>query len=119
MSPKPSFGFAIEYVDDIPAATRFYTEVLGLKVERHHPTFVQFEHFAIASDESLSGTRELELYWLVEDAAAALKAMSARGEVTKPLTELPFGKVFGVMGPAGQPRYVLELAARRPSQIAE
>jgi hypothetical protein len=29
---------------------------------------------------------------------------------------MPFGKVFGVKGPAGQPRYLLELAQDRPSQ---
>jgi catechol 2,3-dioxygenase-like lactoylglutathione lyase family enzyme len=79
MSNRARFGFAIEYVTDIEAARRFYVDVLGLEVQRVHPTFVQFDHFAIASDESLSGTNETELYWLVDDAEAAFAEMSARG----------------------------------------
>jgi catechol 2,3-dioxygenase-like lactoylglutathione lyase family enzyme len=55
MGNKPTFGFVLEYVTDIEAATRFYVEVIGLEIERHHPVFVQFNHFAIASDESMSG----------------------------------------------------------------
>jgi hypothetical protein len=76
---------------------------------------VQFEHFAIASDESLSGTDETELYWLVDDAEAAFADLSLRAEVAAPLRELPFGKVFGLKDPAGRPQYVLELARNRPS----
>jgi catechol 2,3-dioxygenase-like lactoylglutathione lyase family enzyme len=116
MKERPRFGFAIEYVDDIQAATRFYTDVLGLKVEREHESFVQFDHFAIATDEALGGSRELELYWLVDDAEAARAALSKNCEVTKEVTQMPFGKVFGVRGPTGQPRFLLELAARRPSK---
>jgi catechol 2,3-dioxygenase-like lactoylglutathione lyase family enzyme len=117
MTNTPRFNFALEYVDDVPAVTRFYVDVLGLKVEREHPTFVQFQdHFAIASDESLGGTRETELYWLVDDAEAAYKELSQRAEVSVPLKQMPFGKVFGIKDPAGQPRYVLELATDRPSR---
>jgi catechol 2,3-dioxygenase-like lactoylglutathione lyase family enzyme len=112
---SPKFGFALEYVSDIDAARRFYVDVLGLVAQREHPTFVQFEDFAIASDESLSGTRELELYWLVDDARAAFKELASKGEVTFPLKQLPFGTVFGLKGPTGQPRFVLELAQNRPS----
>ena len=57
---KPTFGFVVEYVPDIQTAKRFYIDVLGLDVERDHPTFVQFRHFAIANDESLSGSRDPE-----------------------------------------------------------
>src|SRR6185503_14086393 len=53
MNEKPRFGFVVEYVRDIEAAKQFYVESFGLKVERTHPMFVQFEHFAIASDDSL------------------------------------------------------------------
>jgi catechol 2,3-dioxygenase-like lactoylglutathione lyase family enzyme len=116
MKTPPRFGFAIEYVDDIQAATRFYTQVMGLKVERQHPSFVQFDHFAIATDEALAGSRELELYWLVDDAEAARKALPESAEVTLEITQMPFGKVFGVRGPTGEPRFSLELSAHRPSQ---
>ena len=61
MTSPPRFGFALEYVTDIEASKRYYVDVLGLAVQRYHPTFVQFDHFAIASDESMSGTREPEL----------------------------------------------------------
>jgi catechol 2,3-dioxygenase-like lactoylglutathione lyase family enzyme len=116
MTSQPRFGFALEYVADIASARRFYVEVLGLVAQREAPTFVQFETFAIASDESLSGTRELELYWLVDDAEAAFRELSQKGEISVPLRDMPFGKVFGLTGPTGQPRFVLELSQNRPSR---
>ena len=116
MAGSARFGFALEYVADVDAAMRFYRDVLGLKVERYHPTYVQFEHFALASDESLGGSREPELYWLVDDAEAAFRDLSQKAEVTLPLKQMPFGKVFAVKDPAGRPRYLLELAQNRPSQ---
>jgi catechol 2,3-dioxygenase-like lactoylglutathione lyase family enzyme len=116
MSKHPEFGFVVEYVPDVEAAMRFYVDVLGLEVERYHPAFVQFDHFAIASDESVGGKNEPELYWLVDDAEAAFKALSEKAEVSVPLKQMPFGKVFAIDDPAGRPRYLLELAKDRPSQ---
>jgi len=116
MSSRPKFGFVIEYVQDIAASRRFYEEVVGLAVEREHPTFVQFDGFAIATDQSLGGGREDELYWLVDDAEAALAALPPTAEVSKPLAEMPFGRVFGVKDPDGRTRYLLELARDRPSR---
>lgn len=119
MSNKPKFGFYLEYVTDIEAARRFYVEVLGLEVERYHPTFVQFHNFAIASDESMSGNRDPELYWLVEDAEAAFRDLSRKAEVSQPLKQMPFGKVFAIKDPDGRPRYLLEFAQDRPSRPVE
>ncbi len=116
MTDRPKFGFVLEYVTDVEAAKTFYTDVLGLTVERYHPTYVQFEHFAIASDESLSGTRAPEVYWLVDDAEAAFAELTRKAEVIMPLKPMPFGKVFAVKDPAGQPLYLLEFAANRPSR---
>ena len=113
---QPKFGFAVEYVKDIERAKRFYTDVVGLEVERTHPTFVQFASFALASDVGLNGTRDTELYWLVDDAAAAFRDLSTKAEITLPLGEKPFGKVFGIRDPDGQPRYLLELSRNRPSK---
>jgi predicted enzyme related to lactoylglutathione lyase len=112
------FAFALEYVDDVQPLKRFYTEVLGLEIEREAPTFVQFKgaSFAIASDESMTGSRDPELWWVVEDADAAFRKLSARAEVSVPLTQKPFGKCFGVKDPSGQPHYLLEFARTRPSQ---
>ena len=117
----PRFGFALEYVSDIEATKRFYVDLLGLEVDREHPTFVQFKdasgsYFAIASDGSMDGRNTLELYWLVDDAEAAYEALAKRAEVTLPLAEKPFGKVFGIKDPAGEPRYLIELARHRPSR---
>ncbi len=116
MTNKPKFGFALEYVTDIEAAKRFYVEVLGLEVERYHPTFVQFSNFAIASDESLSGTRDPELYWLVDDAEAAFNALSQKVEISLPLKQMPFGKVFAIKDPTGRPCFLIELSPNRPSR---
>jgi predicted enzyme related to lactoylglutathione lyase len=116
MSNKPKFGFIVEYVTDIEAAKRFYVEVLGLEVERYSPAYIQFNHFALAGDESMSGNRDPEVYWLVDDVEAAFNDLSPQAEVIVPLKQMPFGKVFGIKDPAGQPLYLLEFAQNRPSQ---
>ena len=123
MTVTPRFAFALEYVEDIAAAKRFYVDVLGLEVEREAPVFVQFKdragaRFAIASDASLSGERGLELYWAVDDAEAAFQALAPQAEVRLPLTQMPFGTVFGLDDPAGQPQYLVEFAPNRPSEPA-
>jgi hypothetical protein len=64
----------------------------------------------------MSGTNEPEIYWLVEDAEAAFKELSQQAEVSMPVTQQPFGKVFGIKDPSGRPRYILEFARERPSQ---
>src|SRR5258707_943478 len=122
MTTQATFGFVLEYVTDIEAVKSFYIDVLCLEVERYHPVFVQFKdqagvNYAIASDESLGGGRDPELYWLVDDAEAAFTELSRKAEVSMPLKQLPFGKVFGLRDPAGQPQYILQLAAERPSQV--
>ncbi len=119
MTEQPQFGFILEYVTDIEAAKTFYTDVLGLKVERYHPTYVQFNHFAIANDTSMSGTREPEVYWLVADAEAAFRDLSGKAEVIMPLKDMPFGKVFGIKDPAGRPLYLLQFSQNRPSQAVQ
>lgn len=116
MSEKPKFGFIVEYVKNIEASKNFYVEVLGLKVEREHPTFVQFETFAIATDEPMGGEAEQEIYWLVNDADTAFSSLALKAEVCLPIKQVPFGKVFGVRDLDGRPRYILELAKSRPSQ---
>ena len=115
MDNGPRFGFVVEYVKDVAAARRFYVEVLGLRVEREHPAYVQFEHFAVAGDAPMAGGGEPELYWLVDDAERALRELPPGTEVSLPLTQVPFGRVFAVRDPDGQPCHLLELAARRPS----
>ncbi|HEX5501519.1 MAG TPA: VOC family protein [Thermomicrobiales bacterium] len=121
MAIASRFAFALEYVPDVEAVKRFYVDVLGLEVEREHPTFVQFKdragaNYAIASDESLGGRNELELYWLVDDVEAAYRELSGKVEVSVPLRQVPYGKVFGIKDPTGQSQYLLEFARDRPSQ---
>ncbi len=117
MTQIARFGFVVEYVPDTEAARRFYSDVMGLQAQRVHPRFIQFEHFAVASDESLSGTGETELYWLVDDADAALAEMSKKTAITVPMQTREFGKVFAIAGAAGRPQYLLELARNRPSEV--
>jgi catechol 2,3-dioxygenase-like lactoylglutathione lyase family enzyme len=121
MAMKADFGFVLEYVSEIEPVKRFFVDVLGMEVERAHPTFVQFKddrgrHFAIASDESMTGSRDPEIYWLVADAEVAFREWSSKAEVSIPLKQMPFGKVFALKDPGGQPHYVVELARNRPSQ---
>jgi catechol 2,3-dioxygenase-like lactoylglutathione lyase family enzyme len=121
MSSKLRFGFVLEYVTDIDAVKRFYVDVLGLEVEREAPVFVQFKDqagtsYAIASDASTGGGTDPEVYWLTEDAEAAYAELSRQAPVSVPLSQKPFGKVFGIEDPAGQAAYIVELAANRPSR---
>lgn len=113
---SPRFGFVVVYVKDIAKSKRFHTEVLGLRVEREAEAFIQFDHFALASDERLTEGKEPELYWLVDDADAAAREIGAKTEITRALETLPFGKVFGVRDPDGMTRLFLELARNRPSK---
>lgn len=116
MNEQPRFGFVVEYVKEMEVAKHFYVETFGLKVEREHPTFIQFETFAIATDEPMGGEAKQEVYWLVKNAESVLASLPERTEVCLPLKQVPFGKVFGVKDPDGNPRYVLELANNRPSK---
>src|SRR5262249_16467479 len=115
------FGFPLEYVQDVPSAKGFFTDVLGLQVDRDHPTFAQFKDaqgnaYAIASDEPMAPPNGPELWWVVDNAEAACAEMSRRAELAVPLTQKPFGKCFGLKDPSGQVHYVLEFAQERPSQ---
>ncbi|MCA1645213.1 MAG: VOC family protein [Chloroflexi bacterium] len=117
------FGFPLQYVGDVRAAKRFFVDVLGLEVERDHPTFVQFKasngaSYAIASDQPMdpSAAGAPELWWLVDDVESAFREMSSRAQVSLPLRQMPFGTCFGIKDPAGQVHYVLEFAQARPSR---
>ncbi len=114
----PRFGFVVVYVKDIARAKRFHMETLGLRVEREAPTFVQFNHFALATDERLSAGSEPELYWLVDDAEAARRDLATRGADPSAIDAKPFGKVFSVRAPEGGTRLFIELARNRPSTAA-
>jgi catechol 2,3-dioxygenase-like lactoylglutathione lyase family enzyme len=121
MTTTTRFAFVVEYVADVSAAKRYYVDVLGLEVERDNPAFVQFRDsagagFAIAGDQPLGGRDERELYWAVDAAEAAFDELSGNAEISLPLKQMPFGKVFGVKGPAGQSHYLIEFAQNRPSQ---
>ncbi len=118
-----TFGFPLQYVPDVQSAKNFFVDVLGLKVDRDHPTFVQFSDsrgasYAIASDERMNPSEEgvPELWWVVDNAQAAFDEMSSRAEVSMPLRHMPFGTCFGIKDPTGQVHYVLEFAQQRPSQ---
>jgi predicted enzyme related to lactoylglutathione lyase len=120
----PRFGFVLEYVPDVNAAKSFYTDILGLKVSRESPEFIQFADangagWAIASDASLSGEATPETYWIVEDIATLEKSLSGKVTITHPLEERPFGRVLGIGDPAGETQYLVEFAKERPSQVVQ
>jgi len=117
MINQPEFGFVLEYVSDMEITKHFYTDVLGLKIQREHPTFVQFDHFALASDESMSSSRDPEIYWIVQDAEMALKTYSQNSEMIPAIKSMPFGKVFSIKDPEGQLIYFVEFVKQRPSQV--
>jgi predicted enzyme related to lactoylglutathione lyase len=118
---QPRFGFVVEYVDDVATAKSFYTDVLGLTIDRESPEFIQFVdpagvNHAIASDQSLLGGRDPEMYWVVDDATALFDRLASKADVSFPLTTKPFGTVFGLKDPAGQTQFFIEFVRERPSQ---
>jgi predicted enzyme related to lactoylglutathione lyase len=120
-SNTPRFGFVLEYVKDVAEAKAFYIDILGLKVTRESPEFIQFANaagvgWAIASDASMSGEKRPETYWIVEDIATLEKSLSGTVTISHPLEERPFGQVFGVTDPAGETQYLVEFAKERPSK---
>lgn len=119
MAFATKFEFALEYVDDVEKARAFYENVMGLKAERTHPTFVQFDHFAIAADERVGGGNEPELYWSVDDVEAAYREAAETAEIAVAMKDLPFGRVFAVKDPAGRPRFLLEWSRNRASKPVE
>jgi catechol 2,3-dioxygenase-like lactoylglutathione lyase family enzyme len=124
MTHTASFGFPLEYVSDIQQAKRFFTGVLGLTVDREHPTFVQFNagngaSYAIATDAPMDRGDVPELWWVVDNANAAFAEMSTKAQVSMPLRQMPFGTCFGIKDPVGQVHYLLEFAPERPSQAVE
>lgn len=115
MPPNTRFALAVRYVQDMPAARRFYVDVLGLKPEREHAAFIQFDHFALAADAPLGDDRAAELCWLVEDIDAAWAALQGQAPVRMALKDLPFGRIFCIQDADGHPVYVMQWAAQRPS----
>ena len=116
---QAQFAFPLQHVADIQAAKRFFVDVLGLEVERDAPTFVQFKTgYALGSDQPMDGApaNAPELWWVVDDVAAAFREMSAKAEVSVPLRQMPFGTCFGIKDPDGQIHYLLQFAQVRPSQ---
>src|SRR5437868_13953126 len=114
-STKAQFAFALEYVSDIDAATRFFVDVLGLEVDRAAADFVQFKagngaSYAIAGDQPMDGSKPgtPELWWVVEDAEAAFSEMSRAAQVKMPLRQMPFGTCFGINDPTGQVHYIVQ-----------
>jgi len=121
MANSARFGFPLEYTKDIQATKRFFTDVLGLQLDRDHPTFVQFKDaggaaYAIASDAPMDKGDVPELWWTVDNAERACAEMAQKAELAMPLRDMPFGKCFGIKDPTGQVHYLLEFAAQRPSQ---
>jgi len=108
------FGFVVANVKDVVAARHFYENVLGLTVQREAPNFIQFENFAVASDNP-DATAPLELYWLVDDIERARDNLTSRGADCTDIDQKPFGSLFSTTDPDGGQRFVLQLAAQRPS----
>jgi predicted enzyme related to lactoylglutathione lyase len=121
MTTAVRFAFPLEYTRDIAATKRFFIDVLGLELDRDHPTFVQFKDasgagYAVASDEPMDKGDAAELWWVVDNAEQACAEMSKKAELAMPLRDMPFGRCFGIKDPNGQVHYLLEFAQQRPSQ---
>ena len=86
--------------------------------KREHAAFIQFDHFALASDAPLGDDRAAELCWLVADIDDAWQTLKDQARVRMPLRSLPFGRIFSIDDADGHPCYVMQWAEQRPSQPA-
>jgi len=112
-------SFVAVNCSDLDRSLEFYVDVMGMEVEDQAPGFVQFgnkgagANFALGRlEDSPTRSAEPELWWFVESAQAAYDELKGKGvEIATPVTQMPFGKTFSIKDPAGQQRYLLELAA--------
>jgi len=60
---------------------------------------VQFETFAIASDEPMAGDDKPEIYWLVDDAMTAFQELSSKAEIALPSPKSPSARYLALKIP--------------------
>jgi catechol 2,3-dioxygenase-like lactoylglutathione lyase family enzyme len=108
----------IAFVADIAAATAFYRDVVGLRVEKDFGSFVLFEgHFGLHDGNALIrtiwgadapageepyGRRNLLLYFEDDDIEQAFERMRGSVNLIHPLVKQPWGqRVFRFLDPDG------------------
>jgi catechol 2,3-dioxygenase-like lactoylglutathione lyase family enzyme len=119
-------------VDDIPRATAFYTEGLGLKVGRRLDSeWVEIIGagstidllFNAAGSQPVKGSPALRRYqrhwtpvhldFVVDDIEAAVERLLAHGATLEaPVVERPYGRIAGLADPFGHGLDLLEFKGR-------
>ncbi|WP_224813748.1 VOC family protein [Hasllibacter sp. MH4015] len=120
------FANPLAYVSDIDRATRFYEDVMGLRVAEAHPTFVRFETgFAIHDAEALHadifgaapmqdrpGHPRTIFYFETRDLDGAFTRLSAATDILHPIRIQAWGgRLFRATDPDG---HILEIGAPFP-----
>jgi predicted enzyme related to lactoylglutathione lyase len=114
----PALELALLHVADIDAARAFYTEKLGLEVDRGQsgPNFVLFQRpkgvgasLALSADGGVQPSSGTELWWYVDDVDATHHELVGRDvEPASPLVDMPFGRTFSIKDPGGNMVYLLQ-----------
>lgn len=108
----PTLSFAVLYVDDVDASCRYLAEQLGLPsfADRGGPDFrwfaagpggIEFGLIPAGEDTPKAGT--VQLYFYTEGLEALREAQRARGVDAGPIQHPPFGDIFAVPSPHGEP----------------
>jgi predicted enzyme related to lactoylglutathione lyase len=95
------------YVRDLDRAIAFYTSVFGLRlasrdaVVRFHIDGVLFELVPTADTQLLTGQGNARLALAVDDIAAALEDLHAKGVRTSPIRTVANGRIASALDPDG------------------
>lgn len=108
----PVLGFALMWVDDVDASCRYLSEQLGLtrapegdgegfRLFAAGPGGVGFGLIATGEQGPQAGTTKL--YFYTDNLQALRAAQQGRGVAVGEIRRMPFGTIFDVPSPNGEP----------------
>ncbi len=112
MNSTPTLSFVLLYVEDFDATCRYLTEQLGLphRPEQSGPAFRLFaageggiEFGVVPAEESGPQAGTVQLYYYTDNLESLRETLRGRGVDAGPIQHPPFGDIFDVPSPHGEP----------------
>jgi predicted enzyme related to lactoylglutathione lyase len=103
-------------VPSVAALRDFYTNTLGFEVEVDGQLFIQLRRpgadgasLALSESADAKPGNNPQMWWYVTDADVTCANLAQRGvQIGEQPHDLPFGRVFTILDPAGNTHYVLQ-----------